>query len=102
MGGRQADSCKPGKAGEERHKYERRIFPLGRQRAFSPGLEEPNRLIIEMCIATSARISEVLGLQWKHVDLDAGTIKIEQRVCTRISIGRRPRTAGGYSELAIW
>jgi integrase len=43
-------------------------------------LEEPNLLIIETCIATSARISEVLGLQWKHIDLEAGTIKIEQRV----------------------
>ena len=43
-------------------------------------LEEPNRLIIETCIATGARISEVLGLKWKYVHLDAGTIKIEQRV----------------------
>jgi integrase len=36
--------------------------------------------VIETCIATGARISEVLGLKWKHVDLKAGTIKIEQRV----------------------
>ena len=43
-------------------------------------LEEPNRLIIETCIATAARISEVLGLTWRHVNLEAGTIKIEQRV----------------------
>jgi integrase len=43
-------------------------------------LEEPNLLIIETCIATGTRISEVLGLKWKHVDLNAGTIKIEQRV----------------------
>lgn len=37
-------------------------------------------MIIETCIATGARISEVVGLQWKHVDLNASTIKIEQRV----------------------
>jgi integrase len=37
-------------------------------------------LIIETCIATGARISEVLGLTWKHVNLEAATIKIEQRV----------------------
>jgi integrase len=43
-------------------------------------LEEPNRLIIETCIATGTRISEVLGLTWRHVNLDAGTISIEQRV----------------------
>ena len=36
-------------------------------------LEEPNRLIIETCIATGARISEILGLKWKHVNLDADT-----------------------------
>jgi hypothetical protein len=33
-----------------------------------------------VCIATGARISEVLGLKWKHVDVEAATIKIEQRV----------------------
>src|SRR5271169_4959389 len=43
-------------------------------------LEDTICLIIEICIATGARISEVLGLIWKNVNLDAGTIKIEQRV----------------------
>jgi integrase len=43
-------------------------------------LGQPCRLVILTCIATGARISEVLGLQWKHVDLEAGTIRIEQRV----------------------
>lgn len=43
-------------------------------------MDEPYRLIIGTCIATGTRISEVLGLKWEHVDLDAGTIKIEQRV----------------------
>jgi hypothetical protein len=45
-----------------------------------PLLEEPNRLIIETCIATGARISEILGLKWKHVSFDTATIKIEQRL----------------------
>jgi integrase len=43
-------------------------------------LEDTIRLIIEICIATGARISEELGLIWRNVNLDAGTIKIEQRV----------------------
>lgn len=43
-------------------------------------LEDPNKLVIETCIATGARISEVVGLMGKHVDLKVGTIKIEQRV----------------------
>ena len=43
-------------------------------------LEDTICLIIEICIASGARISEVLGLMWRHVNLEAGTIKIEQRV----------------------
>jgi len=68
------------KLGKKRHKYERRILTFEETARVLARLEEPNLLIIETCIATSARISEVLGLQWKHVDLEAGTIKIEQRV----------------------
>ena len=43
-------------------------------------LDEPYKLISETCIATGARISEVLGLRWKHLNIAAATIKIEQRV----------------------
>jgi integrase len=68
------------KLGKRRHKYERRIFSFEETARVLAHLDEPNLLIIETCIATSARISEVLGLQWMHVDLEAGTIKIEQRV----------------------
>ena len=42
-------------------------------------LEDPHLLIAETCIATGARISEVLGLKLKHVELDLGAIRIEQR-----------------------
>jgi integrase len=68
------------KLGKKRHKYERRILSFEETARVLARLEEPNLLIIETCIATGTRISEVLGLQWKHVDLNAGTIKIEQRV----------------------
>ena len=51
-----------------------------KRRESSPGLTIRTGSLSETCIATGARISEVLGLQWKHVNLDAGTIKIEQRV----------------------
>ena len=37
------------------------------------------QLIIEIIRWTSTRISEVLGLQWKHVDLENGWIHIRQR-----------------------
>jgi integrase len=72
----------PSKAtlGKKRYKNERRILSLDETARVLAHLEEPNKLIIETCIATGARISEVLALKWKHVNLEAGTIKIEQRV----------------------
>jgi integrase len=68
------------KLGKKHHKYERRILSFDETARVLARLEEPNLLVIETCIATGARISEVLGLKWKHVNLDAATIKIEQRV----------------------
>lgn len=68
------------KLGKKKHKRERRILSFEETARVLARLEDPYKLIIEICIATSARISEVLGLQWKHVDLAAATIKIDQRV----------------------
>jgi len=68
------------KLGKKRHKYERRILSFDETARVLTLLEEPHKLVIETCIATGARISEVLGLKWKHVNIDAATIKIEQRV----------------------
>jgi integrase len=66
--------------GKKRYKRERRILSFDETARVLARLEETIRLIIEICIATGARISEVLGLIWKNVNLGAGTIKIEQRV----------------------
>ena len=68
------------KLGKKRHKRERRILSFEETARVLVLIDEPYRLIIEICIATGARISEVLGLKWKHVNLAAATIKIEQRV----------------------
>ncbi len=68
------------KLGRKRYVFERRILTFDETARVLARMEEPNKLILETCIATGARISEVLGLQWKHVNLEAGTIKIEQRV----------------------
>lgn len=68
------------KLGKKRHKRERRILSFEETARVLTRLDEPYKLIVETCIATGARISEVLGLQWKHVNVAAGTIKIEQRV----------------------
>ena len=42
-------------------------------------LSDPNLLIVETALATGARISEILGLTWQHVDLKDGIIHIVQR-----------------------
>jgi integrase len=68
------------KLGKKHHKYERRILSFEETARVLARLEEPSRFIIEICIATGARISEVLGLKWKHINIEAGTVKIEQRV----------------------
>jgi integrase len=42
-------------------------------------LEDPFLLINETCISAGPRISEVLGFQIRHLDLDKGTLGVEQR-----------------------
>jgi integrase len=42
-------------------------------------LSDSNLLVLETAIATGARISEMLGLKWRHVDLQSGVLRIEQR-----------------------
>jgi integrase len=44
-------------------------------------LSDPNLLICETCLSTGARISEVLGLTVKHIDLVRGIVHIQQRHC---------------------
>ena len=87
------------KLGKKRHQRERKILTFEETARVLARLEEPNLLIIETCIATGARISEVLGLQWKHVNVVAGVIKIEQRVWHQ-DIGR-PKSEDSNRVLGI-
>jgi integrase len=68
------------KLGKKHSKRERKILSFEETARVLARFEEPYLLIIETCIATGARISEVLGLTWKHVNLHEATIKIAQRV----------------------
>jgi integrase len=87
------------KLGKKRYKNERRIWSFDETARVLERLADPYKLIVETCIATGARISEVLGLQWKHVNLDAATIKIEQRVWHQ-DIGQ-PKSEGSRRTLGI-
>jgi integrase len=87
------------KLGRKRHKRERRILSFEETAGVLARLDEPYKLIVELCIATGARISEILGLQWKHVNLTAATIKIEQRLWHQ-EIGQ-PKSEGSRRTLGI-
>jgi integrase len=57
-------------------------------------LSDPNLLAIETTISTGARISEISGLTWLHVDLQDGVIHIVQR--NRRGFGLAFYTTGRY------
>jgi integrase len=59
---------------------EKRILTDDETVAVLVHLRDPHLLIYETCISTGTRISEVLGLQVRHVNLEAGTLSIEQRI----------------------
>jgi integrase len=59
--------------------YEKRILSEQETVRVFDRLRDPNRIICEICIGTGARISEVTGLQVKHINLDKACIRIEQR-----------------------
>jgi integrase len=87
------------KLGKKRYKYERRILSFEETARVLARLEITIGLIIEICIATGGRISEVLGLTWRHVNLDAGTIKIAQRVWHQEV--DRPKSEGSKRNLGV-
>ncbi len=62
-------------------------------------LEDPHLLICETCIYCGTRISEAVGLQLKHLDLNKGTIRIQQRHC-RGDIDE-PKTENSKRTLAL-
>jgi integrase len=87
------------KLGKKRHKRERRILSFEETARVLARIDEPYKLIIETCIATGARISEVLELKWRHLDVAAATIKIEQRVWHQ-EVGR-PKSEDSKRTLGI-
>jgi integrase len=58
---------------------EKRILDEDQTAGVLARLEEPDLLINETFLDTGARVSEVTGLKIKHVDLESGTVRIEQR-----------------------
>jgi integrase len=78
---------------------EKRILSEDKTIAVLARLSDPYLLINETCISAGPRISEVLGLQIRHVNLDEGTLSIEQRVWHQDI--DKPKTDKSRRKLAI-
>lgn len=65
--------------GRKKAKREQRKLSTMDIRRLLERLPADVRLIVGVCVSCGLRISEVLGLQWRHVDLDRGIFHIEQR-----------------------
>jgi len=85
--------------GKRSYRFEKKILSWDQTAAVLARLADPNRLVIETCVATSIRISEVTGLMVKHFDLTTRTIRIEQRNW-RMDIDE-PKTEGSKRILAL-
>ena len=71
-----AKGAKPGRRKIVRKK---RKFSVQETRTFLLALRADVRLIVMVALFCTLRISEVLGLQWKHIDFAKGQIIIAQR-----------------------
>lgn len=65
--------------GRKRAVRERRKLTIEETRALLAELPADVRLICETALYCTPRISEVLGLQWKHIDFASGLILVRQR-----------------------
>jgi integrase len=85
--------------GKRSYRFEKKILDWDQTAAVLARLADPNKLVIETCVATSTRISEVTGLMIKHFDPATRTIRIEQRNW-RMDIDD-PKTDGSKRVLAL-
>lgn len=67
------------KVGKKRAVYVRRLLSDDEAEALLAELPERIRILVRLIRATGCRISEVLALEWRHLDLDKGWVRIEQR-----------------------
>jgi len=65
--------------GRKQVKYEKRIPTDEELRRLLERLPGLVRLIVETAVSTGMRISEILGLKWRSVDLVRGVVHVEER-----------------------
>jgi len=71
--------AKNAKPGRKKMLRKKRKLSVDETRSLLLALREDVRLIVMVALFCTLRISEVMGLQWKHVDFENGQIIIEQR-----------------------
>lgn len=57
--------------------------------------------IYEFCFYVGLRIGEFCALQWKHIDLDKGTVTVEQSLSSITSKITSPKTVNSYRTIVI-
>ena len=65
--------------GRKRPKRERRILSDEQLRLLLEAVPENVKLMVETAVSTGMRVSEILGLRWRCVDLSLGLVKIDER-----------------------
>ena len=65
--------------GRKKMKRERRILTDEQFDLLLKDLPDEVRLMIETAVSTGMRVSEILGLKWRWVDLERGWIRVEER-----------------------
>jgi integrase len=66
--------------------------------------DHPLYLLVSLALATGARRSEMLGLRWQDVDLEAGRLTVERALEETRAHGIRikgPKTKHGYRTIAL-
>ena len=65
--------------GRKKEVREKRAITPDDMRRLLGALNEPVRFIVLIAFGTGLRISEVLGLQWRDIDLNNGTLTVSRR-----------------------
>ncbi|MEO5952160.1 MAG: tyrosine-type recombinase/integrase [Chloroflexia bacterium] len=65
--------------GRKRPKRERRILTDDQYRHLLSVLPATIRLMVETAVSTGMRISEIIGLKWRCIDLERGLARVEER-----------------------
>jgi integrase len=85
--------------GRKKAKRERRILTDEQFRQLMGAMPLDIRLMIATAVTTGMRVSEIIALKWKWVDLDRGTARVEERYYRGDT--DEPKTDGSRRELPL-